>query len=443
MLERLAQLLEEKPLLPPHTTQVVAVSGGVDSMVLMDLLSRLAKSWGWTLIIAHLDHAQRPGSLDVAMRVGAAADSLGHKFVTHRLWIPEGQRSSEADLRDRRYAWLREMRTAHDAATIVTAHHANDRLETAVWHAIRGSGRHGLTSLREEQRDIVRPLLQFRRGDIFAYAHQRGLDWDEDPSNGDTDYTRNLIRHELLGKAPEWDPHYHQNLSDWLDHLERLNDHADDLLEQLLNQTGESIEGGYSFDMYQLQRLSPAILAELIVYAARRLYLARGITKRNVMAAVDWLLRAPTGSYTEALPGLLLIREYDRVNLVASTAPVRHELIDDHLPLVAEAPVAFGRFKLRMLPSAQALDEAYHLKAGEYYVRRWQSGDRVKPIGMAGSKKVQDIFVDKKIPRRDRMIWPLIVSGSNDIALIPGLVRDRRYAAVPDQDTVAVEVKGE
>ena len=443
MLERLAHFLEEKTLLPPNTTLVVAVSGGVDSMDLMDLLSRLAKSWGWTLVIAHLDHAQRPGSIDVAMRVGATADQLGHRFVTNRLWVPEGEVSSEAELRERRYAWLREMRTAHDAAAIVTAHHANDRLETAMWHAIRGSGRHGLTSLREQQSDIVRPLMQFRRGDILTYAQQRDLEWDEDPSNANTDFTRNLIRHELLGKVPEWDPHYHQNLSDWLDHLQRLNDHADDLLAQLLDQVGVSIDGGYSFDLRQLRRLSTAIISELIVYAARTLQTARGLTKRNVLAAVDWLLRAPTGSYTEALPGLLLIREYDRVNLVASTAPLLHDLIDEHLPLVAEQPVTFGRFMLRMLPSAQALDEAYHLKAGEYYVRRWQSGDRVKPIGMQGSKKVQDIFVDKKIPRRDRMIWPLIVSGSNDIALIPGLVRDRRYAAVPDHGTVAVEVKGE
>lgn len=439
MLERFVQQLEERDLLPAHKTYIVAVSGGVDSMVLLDLLSRLAPNWGWMLIVAHLDHAQRPGSDQVAMYVGATADQYGHKFVTNRL---RAAALSESAMRDRRYAWLREMQKAHDALAIVTAHHANDRLETAIWHAIRGSGRHGLTSLRARHTDIIRPIMAFRRGDILLYAHQRDLQWREDPSNADTAYTRNLIRHELLGQVPQWDPYYHHNLTNWLNHLEAVNRRVDNLLDQVLDQVGSEHGTGYSFRLAALQQLTSPVLTELLAYVARRLHAGKGLTQHNLRAAEQWVCTAPTGSFTEALPGLMLTREYDRVNLVVSTAPVNIELIDDHLPLMAQKPVAFGRFTLRMMPSHRADDEAYHLAAGEYYVRRWQAGDRVQPLGMAGSKKVQDIFVDNKVPRSDRLVWPLIVSTTNDIALIPGLVRDRRYAVVPDKDTVAVAVKG-
>lgn len=439
MLERFAHILEEQDILSPNSTYIVAVSGGVDSMVLLDLLSRLAGSWGWTLIVAHLDHAQRPGSEEIAMRVGAITDRYGHRFVTNRL---RAERLNESAMRDRRYAWLREMRNAYDAAAIITAHHANDRLETAMWHAIRGSGRHGLTSLRQGHEDLIRPLIRFRRGDILLYAHQQDLDWDEDPSNADTDFTRNVIRHELLGNAPIWDPHYHQNLTDWLDHLQNINQRVDTMLERLLEQVAEPVQGGYVLQLPLLRQFSSPVLTELLAYAARSIRAGKGFTRSNLHTAETWVRTAPTGSFTEALPGLIITREYDRVNFVVRTAPLDIELADGNLPLVAQKPVTMGRFTLHMMPSHQADDEAYHLASGEYYVRRWQAGDRVQPLGMSGTKKVQDVFVDNKVPRRDRMIWPLVVSGSNDIALIPGLVRDRRFAATPDDQSVAVAVKG-
>ena len=438
MLEQLATTIEQHKLLEPHATYIVAVSGGVDSIVLLDALTRLSEDWGWKLIVAHLDHAQRPESADEAMRVGAMADQKGHRFLVNRL---NAEQQSEGKMRQARLAWLEAMRNEQDAAAILTAHHQDDRLETAIWHAIRGSGRHGLTSLKARQGKIIRPLIGFRRGDILTYAALRDLDWIEDPSNATRDYMRNVIRHELLHKAPLQDPHYQHNLSDWLDHLEGLNTRIDRLLDALVGQIAQRSAAGWQIDRTMLLRQSEDIQREIILHLARALNSAKGVTQHNIAAARHWVEVAPTGSFSEALPGLILIREYDKVSLVTRDAPA--SILEDieHRALGMSQPVKFGRFELTVKDAEDAVESAYRMIPGAYFVRSWQAGDRVRPLGMSGTKKVQDIFVDKKVSRQDRLVWPVIVSGSNDIALIPGLVRDRRFMAEPGGKEIAVEVK--
>jgi len=440
MLDRFITHIQKHQLLEPHQTYVVAVSGGIDSIVLLDMLSRLSREWGWHLIVAHLDHAQRPDSSETAMQVGVLADQAGHRFVLHQL--DKGNQLSENTMRIARYDWLKQVMADQSAAAILTAHHQDDRLETAVWHAIRGSGRHGLTSLQAAQGSIIRPLLNFRRGDIVAYAHSRKLDWHEDPSNQQPKYTRNVIRTELLHKAPLHDAHYQRNLIEWLNHLQQLNGRIDRQLEALAERVCLPLEdaSGWRIKRTVYLLLEPRLKRELLLHLIRNLNFGKNVTRRNLLAAVEWIGQAPTGSFSEALPGLLLTREYDTVSLVIRSAPLSVKLASEHLPLAFSTPIRFGRWQLQLVPSLTATDDAYHLRAGTYFVRNWQAGDRVQPMGMAGTKKVQDVFVDRKIPRRDRLIWPLIVSSGNDIALIPGLIRDRRFATEPDRDGVALEI---
>ena len=129
MLKRLDETLMQEPLLPEHGTYIVAVSGGRDSVVLLDLLNRLQEKWGWKLIVAHLDHAQRTSSSEDAAFVGSLADSYGYKYL---LGVLPRSMQSEAELRQARYSWLEEVRQESGANKIVTAHHKNDRLETAI-----------------------------------------------------------------------------------------------------------------------------------------------------------------------------------------------------------------------------------------------------------------------------------------------------------------------
>jgi tRNA(Ile)-lysidine synthetase-like protein len=163
---------------------------------------------------------------------------------------------------------------------------------------------------------------------------------------------------------------------------------------------------------------------------ARKLTSGRGITQRNLNAALRWFAQARSGSFSEALPGLLMAREYDRVKFVLRSATPESVALDETQQLFLGEPLRFGKFEMTLHDTT--VDEAthlgvHHLQPRVYYVRTWQSGDRIAPIGMQGTKKIQDIFVDRKVPRSERLTWPIIVSEKNEVALVPRLAQNRNF----------------
>ncbi|MGH7240306.1 MAG: tRNA lysidine(34) synthetase TilS [Candidatus Saccharimonadales bacterium] len=173
---------------------IVAVSGGVDSVVLLDLLAKLP---GLELVVAHFDHGIRSDSSEDRRFVEKLAKNYNLQFI-----FAEGKlsaKASEAAAREARYEFLEKARLNTGAAAIITAHHQDDVLETAVINLIRGTGRRGLSSLKETEK-VKRPLLGYSKKAIKAYAKSHGLKWREDPTNTDTKYLRNYVRHELLPK---------------------------------------------------------------------------------------------------------------------------------------------------------------------------------------------------------------------------------------------------
>ncbi len=202
-------------------TYVLAASGGVDSMVLLDLLR---KRPGVNLVVAHYDHGIRKDSeLDrqLVQRV-----SKEHKlpFVYHNGQL--GPYTSEAAARHARYAFLRQARTAAGAKAIITAHHQDDLLETAILNLLRGTGRRGLTSLKSTD-GIIRPLLSHPKDRLRDYAADHKLAWREDPSNKDMRYKRNYVRHQLI---PKLTPGERAQFLILLDKLATVNDEIDSLL---------------------------------------------------------------------------------------------------------------------------------------------------------------------------------------------------------------------
>lgn len=154
------------------------------------------------LIVAHLDHGIRADSHQDAAIVKDVAARYHIPVVMHRIEL--GQHASEDRARQARYEFLRSVKEASNARAIITAHHRNDELETAILHLYRGTGRKGLSSLRSDsQVDIVRPLLPYSKKDIRDYVKQHSVAWREDSTNQDIRYMRNHIRHNILAQAPK------------------------------------------------------------------------------------------------------------------------------------------------------------------------------------------------------------------------------------------------
>ncbi len=206
---------------------VVAVSGGVDSVALLDLLIKQAPSS--KLVVAHFDHGIREDSGLDRHHVQELAAHHRLPFVFHEGRL--GPKASEATARTARYDFLHKVRLAAAAHAVITAHHQDDLIETVMLNLIRGTGRRGVTSLKSTD-TVVRPLLHVPKAQLMAYAQANGLKWREDPSNHDTRFTRNYIRHNLL---PHLSDTQRQFLLDQVTKLHKLNDEIDSELVSVLH----------------------------------------------------------------------------------------------------------------------------------------------------------------------------------------------------------------
>ena len=175
---------------------VVAVSGGVDSIVLLDLLSR---NNDLRLVVAHYDHGIRNNSADDRLLVERVAKKHKLPFYYHEGNL--GPKTNEATARTKRYDFLNDIKEKTKSISIITAHHQDDLVETAIINLLRGTNRHGLSSMYSEE--IIRPLLAYEKQDLMHYATAHNLIWNEDSTNKDSKYLRNYIRKEITPKLSE------------------------------------------------------------------------------------------------------------------------------------------------------------------------------------------------------------------------------------------------
>lgn len=206
-------------------TYVLAVSGGVDSMVLLDMLASLPEV---RLVVAHFDHGTRPDSVKDRLLVGRAAEPRGLPFVYEEGKL--GAQAGEAIARAARYNFLERARQQYGARAIITAHHQDDVLETAILNILRGTGRRGLTSLASTEQ-VVRPLLDVPKQELLDYAAAHHLQWREDSTNADERYLRNYIRRRLLSR---FDAAARARLVTMLTSARELNAVIDEELSKLL-----------------------------------------------------------------------------------------------------------------------------------------------------------------------------------------------------------------
>lgn len=206
---------------------VVAVSGGVDSVALLHMLTQSANQL--ELVVAHFDHGIRPDSASDAKFVANLADYYRVPYKTERAEL--GSSASEATARQARYDFLRRAKKQVGAQAIITAHHQDDLLETAILNMLRGTGRRGMTALQSTP-SIARPLLGMPKTDITEYAVQHNLDWREDSTNQDERYTRNYVRNRLLTR---FDTDARRQLLAIINRLQAVNDELDAELTSIVD----------------------------------------------------------------------------------------------------------------------------------------------------------------------------------------------------------------
>ena len=434
MLRALAAALDAPgaPLRGAHL--LVAVSGGPDSTALLAALAELRSRYALRLSAAHVDHALRPESAAEGDAVAALSARLGIPCARRRAAIGHGA-GLEARARRARYRALRAMATDAGADWIVTGHTLDDQAETILLHLLRGAGRRGLAGMARVRGRLFRPLLGATRADVRRFLAERDLAFAIDRSNADLAHARNRVRRLLLPLLEaEFNPRLRHALGE---SAGRLAD-EDALLDSLARTRLDALVEGEALALDVAAE--PPALARRIV----RLWLGHAGVRRLAARHVEAVLRlaraASPGS--APIPGpARVVREGGRLVRRAGRQARATAFCLDIAPGTGVAhPARLWRLELgdirprrpgenRVSEAARALFDAEVLGPCTLVVRPPQPGDRMRLLG-GGSKKVQDVLVDAKVPREARASVPLLVA-DGEVLWVAGVLRGAGAALGP------------
>jgi tRNA(Ile)-lysidine synthase len=441
----------------PEHVLVAAVSGGPDSMALLHLLRCLASERPFRLVAAHVNHRFRGAESQAeAQMVARTADEWGVPLESASIDVPafieETGMNTQAAAREKRYSFLHTVADTHGATHLMFGHHADDQAETVFMRVLRGTGIGGLAGIpyrrKEGNLELIRPLLRISKWELLAYCERNGVPFAVDSSNLNRHYFRNTVRLDLLPMLESYNPRLKESLIRLADMAQADDDYMEAETALALARTAVRAGQGFRLERNGFRALHLALQRRLIKlilsYSASPCHSLefRQIEEMLQAAADD----RPSATRIDIGDGWMFVREYDELYI----GPKPISRIGFRYP-VAE-PQSAGSLQVRetgALVEFQRLEGAVTSPPDNRWeaffdsselewplvVRSREPGDRIEPSGLNGSKKVQDMFVDAKVPRSLRDVWPLLTDSTGRILWIPGLRRSRLAAVHPQTET--------
>lgn len=412
---------------------LLAISGGIDSVVLLDLLSKTDSE----LYLAHCNFKLRGKDSD-ADEVFVRLKAKKYGIPVHVIQFDTKEYASahkcsiQMAARELRYSWFKDLLKEKRYDYLLTAHHADDNLETFFINLSRGTGIDGLCGIPEKYNTILRPLLPFGKEDIYSYASEQKLSWREDHSNEDSKYLRNKIRKELVPKLKEINPSFLERLSSTLNHLKETNEIVGDVMQTVRDKVIEK-QGVTDPSVIHFR------VKDLLEFSNNTAYLYQlfypfGFHQWDDIKS---LLVSQSGkqvfSKTHRLVkhrDYLLLSEINQNH--ADTAAREIQDADTLINLDASSlemesiKLSGSGFNKKLSDGTKYAHFDKDLLTYPLSVRKWEKGDYFYPIGMTGKKKLSKFFKDEKYSLLDKEnIW-LLCSGA-DIIWIIGKRMDNRF----------------
>lgn len=450
---RILQTIRGRNLLKPGNTVIVGVSGGADSCALLDLLAHLS-GISLSLVAAHLNHGLRGADSDadedfcrdraefykipfISRRIDVAAYA-----ATHRLSLEDAGRQA-------RRAFFNELLVRHNGDAVALGHHRDDQVETFFMRLLRGAGTTGLAGMAFSSTSrIIRPLLDVTRSEIENYLTLQNLSWREDASNRDTTFLRNRIRHELLPILEQYNPAIRERIAATSCIVGEENELLESLAQLEFSRLVCRQMNTVGFDVPALKGIHPALLKRIIRIACSDCTgNLENLSQVHISDALALLADGRPNRAIDLPGGLVIRREYGQLLFSCSSQP---DTVSRHVAV--EGP---GQYRLwddiclevSLTPCPDRLDktpvDTVIVDLGKapfpWHVRTYKPGDRVRPLGMTGRKKVKDIYIDSKIPLRQRHQIPLLFCG--DVLMWVAGVTRSSHALVDDMTQNFVTAK--
>lgn len=441
MLTAIRRWIDRHQLIRQGDKIVVACSGGPDSLALLHILTRLRTSYQMELKAAYLNHMFRPEAAAEAQFVSDMAASWGvdceHTAIDVPAYIAETGLSTQEAARIVRYRFLYRIAEEWGCAKIATGHHRDDQAETVLLHLLRGAGGAGIGGMRPINGPIIRPLLPISRQEIEDYCRENRLEPVQDSSNWKTDYLRNRIRLELI---PMLEKDYNPSLRESLwRSAQIIGDEQEAIVAAAREQWSQAVsesKGHLSLAIAALTRLSTAVQRQLLrLLIEKKQGHVRGIQFVHVENLIEVARDGVVGTVLELPGGLRVERSYtELVFRHVAELPTAVQQPLGEITLTVPGRVVCGDWVITAeLTDKRGIDSLSYRQAlldwevltPPLRIRARTPGDRIAPLGLAGNKKLKDIFIDAKVPQQERDAIPLVCD-QEGIVWVAGLRQAER-----------------
>lgn len=425
MLRKLVRFVEEENLFYRDEKILVAVSGGIDSVVLLHMLLEMEVECAVAHCNFHLRGEESFGDFHFVKSLAEKYEIPFHSIAFNtKKYAKENKLSIEMAARELRYPFFEALCEDYPYSYIAIGHHADDVMETVLINLARGTGIHGLTGIKSKNGKIIRPLLPFTRAELLEYARENSINFREDSTNQETDFVRNKIRHQVIPVLQEINPGIRKTMTE---NVARFRE-----VEQLYNDVIEENRLHLVFRRDNQLLISIPRLKELPAPTSHLFEILSpfGFHHRDVKMISKSLDSISGKRFFSATHQLLRDRKYLILSEIEETDNNEYLIEKDQLeisiPMEMEAKFQdrTSEFKFSTSPTIACLDAdklTFPLK-----LRKWQEGDVFQPIGMKGKKKkVSDYFVDRKFSLQDKENTWLLLSGKKIVWIVGHRLDDR------------------
>ncbi len=457
LLQKIRRFIRQNEMLLGNERVLLAVSGGLDSMTMLDVMARIAPPMKIHLAVAHFDHGLRgEDSKSDADFVVEEARKRGLRTYVARGDVARIAAQSKLSVEDAarrvRYQFLSRVARKNDYSVVMTAHTANDNAETVVMNLMRGAGVSGLAGI-PPTRSLVdaallaRPMLGVERHELVKYAADVELLWHEDASNSSTAHTRNRIRHELIPVLAEFNPSIVSTLNSTASIMRGLEQY----LSHAVGLAIEKVQGGMNeerleLSITQLKHYLPAIQTEVIQRLASKAFDIPPISYGAIERILGLLWKDP-GAKADVGAGITALRDRESLLLLNEPPPpvpyerkfsLGESVQTDRFLLNTEV---MDRKKVRFTRNSNIEYVDADKIPEQLILRSWREGDRFQPLGMVGEKKVSDFLTDIKVSVEKKK-EVLVIADGDTVIWVCGLRLDDRYKVTSlTQTAVRLEVR--